>query len=55
MKTLLSLRFSELMRKIWNPKNFKGHVAPHEFIEAVSLASSLKFKRDDGAAGRFGG
>jgi glycosyltransferase involved in cell wall biosynthesis len=33
--------------KIWNPKNFKGHVAPHEFMEAVSLASNMRFKRDD--------
>ena len=46
-KLLLSVRFSELIRKIWNPKNFKGHVAPHEFMEAVSLASNMRFKRDD--------
>lgn len=32
---------------MWNPKNFKGHVAPHEFLEAVSLASQMRFKRDD--------
>jgi len=32
---------------MWNPKNFKGHVAPHEFMEAVSLASAQRFKRDD--------
>jgi U4/U6.U5 tri-snRNP-associated protein 2 len=33
-----------LMRKIWNPKNFKGHVSPHELMQAVSLASEKKFK-----------
>mmetsp|Transcript_4529 Transcript_4529/g.5614 ORF Transcript_4529/g.5614 Transcript_4529/m.5614 type:complete len:98 (+) Transcript_4529:558-851(+) len=38
-KDLLSLRFSQLLKKLWNPFNFKGHVSPHEFMEAVSVAS----------------
>ena len=31
-KHLLLVRFTELVRKIWNPKNFKGHVSPHELL-----------------------
>jgi U4/U6.U5 tri-snRNP-associated protein 2 len=29
-KSLLVQRFGELIRKIWNPKGFKGQVSPHE-------------------------
>ena len=43
----VSIRFSELIKKLWNPKNFKGHVSPHEFLEAVSIASNKRFKCDD--------
>ena len=32
------------MRKIWNPKNFKSHVSPHEVMQAITLASNGKFK-----------
>lgn len=32
-------RFGELIRKIWNPRNFKAHVSPHEMLQ-VSIASS---------------
>ncbi len=45
-KTLLSKRFSELIRKIWNPKNFKGHVSPHELLQAISIRSDKKFRLD---------
>lgn len=24
--------FSELIRKMWHPRNYKGHVSPHEFV-----------------------
>jgi U4/U6.U5 tri-snRNP-associated protein 2 len=41
---LLIQRFSELIRKIWSPYNFKGHVSPHEFMQAITLASSNRFK-----------
>ena len=33
-------RFGELMRKLWNPRNFKAHVSPHEMLQAVVLWSS---------------
>jgi len=34
---------SDLMRKIYNAKNFKGIVSPHEFFQAVGRASKKKF------------
>ena len=37
-------RLAELFRKIWNPKNFKSHVSPHEVMQAITLASNKKFK-----------
>lgn len=45
-KTLLSKRFSELIRKIWNPRNFKGHVSPHELLQAISIRSDKNFRLD---------
>lgn len=44
---MLSLRFSQLIKKLWNPFNFKGQVSPHEFMEAVSIASQKRFRSDD--------
>lgn len=44
MVGLLIQRVSELFRKIWNPKNFKGHVSPHEVMQAITLASNKMFK-----------
>lgn len=41
---ILATKLSELIRKIWNPRNFKGHVNPHEFVQALSDASSKLFK-----------
>lgn len=35
--------FAELVRKMWNPRLFKAQVSPHEFLQAVSLASNKKF------------
>jgi U4/U6.U5 tri-snRNP-associated protein 2 len=32
------------MKKIWNYKSFKGVVSPHEFLQAVTDASSKKFR-----------
>ena len=43
---LLSVKLGELLRKIWNPINFKGHVSPAEFMEAVSVCSQNRFKCD---------
>lgn len=51
-----SAKLSELVRKMWNPFNFKGHVSPVEFIEAVSIASGGKFKCDiKSSEAKFGG
>jgi U4/U6.U5 tri-snRNP-associated protein 2 len=43
---LLTLRLAQLMRKLWNPRAFKGQVAPHEFLLAVSAASGGRFSAD---------
>ncbi|KAG4072559.1 hypothetical protein HA402_004648 [Bradysia odoriphaga] len=37
-------RFGELMRKMWNPRNFKAHVSPHEMLQAVVLWSNKQFQ-----------
>ncbi|KAF3920579.1 hypothetical protein ABW21_db0200846 [Orbilia brochopaga] len=39
----LAQRFSILVRKIWNPRAFRGHVSPHELLQEISLRSSKKF------------
>ena len=55
-REIASLKLSELVRKLWNPVNFKGHVSPVEFMEAVSGASSGKFKCDIRSVdAKFGG
>ncbi|XP_031477343.1 uncharacterized protein LOC116248601 [Nymphaea colorata] len=43
-KSPLVHRFGELTRKIWHPKNFKGQVSPHEFLQAVMKASKKRFR-----------
>jgi len=35
--------FGELVRKICSSRNFKSHVSPHEFLQAVSNASDKRF------------
>lgn len=40
----VSLRLGELVRKIHNPNNFKGIVSPHEFLQAVGVASQKRFR-----------
>lgn len=37
------IRFGELLRKMWNTRNFKGQVSPHEFMQAVMKASEKRF------------
>lgn len=37
-------RFGELMRKLWNPRNFKAHVSPHEMLQSVVLWSNKRFQ-----------
>lgn len=39
----LLVRFGELIRKLWNTRNFKAHVSPHEMLQAVVLGSNKKF------------
>ena len=40
----MKYRFGELIRKLWNVKNFKAHVSPHEMLQAVVLCSKKKFQ-----------
>ncbi|EUR66869.1 hypothetical protein PFBG_04447 [Plasmodium falciparum 7G8] len=35
---------SDLIKKIYNPRNFKGVVSPHEFLQAVGIESNKNFK-----------
>ena len=35
--------FGELVRKLWSPRLFKGHVSPHELLQAISTASTKRF------------
>ena len=40
----LSQRFGELVRKLWNPRNFKAHVSPHEMLQSIVLCSKKRFQ-----------
>lgn len=42
--TELVRRFAALIRKLWNPRAFKGQVSPHEFLQEVSNASKGRFR-----------
>ena len=39
------LNLAELVRKLFNPKNFKGIVSPHEFLHAVATHSKNQSQR----------
>jgi len=41
---LLVTRYGELIRKLWNTKNFKAHVSPHEMLQSIVLCSKKKFE-----------
>ena len=41
---VLIQRFGDLMRKLWNPKNFRSHISPHEMLQAVVLCSKKRFQ-----------
>jgi len=43
-KSLLVRRFGELVCKMWNGRSFKGHVSPHELLQAVAHLSNKKFR-----------
>ncbi len=36
--------FGEFVRKVWNRRNFKPQVSPHEVLQAIGLASKKRFK-----------
>jgi len=42
--SILKLREKHVFRKLWNPKNFKAHVSPHEMLQAVVLCSKKEFQ-----------
>lgn len=42
--SVLVSRFGELIRKLWNAKNFKAHVSPHEMLQSVVDCSQKKFQ-----------
>ena len=44
--TVLAERWGELVRKIWNSRAFKGHVSPHELMQAVMTTSKKRFTID---------
>ncbi|EXJ65403.1 ubiquitin thiolesterase [Cladophialophora yegresii CBS 114405] len=39
----LPVRFSTLVRKLWNPRAFRSHVSPHELLQEIALRSSKRF------------
>ncbi|GAB7359221.1 hypothetical protein MBLNU230_g5880t1 [Neophaeotheca triangularis] len=41
--TEMAKRFGILMRKMWNPKAFKGHVSPHELLQEISLRTDKEY------------
>lgn len=41
--SLLLSTFGELIRKYFNPRNFKGHVSPHEILQVISILSNKQF------------
>lgn len=43
-KSHLVHTFGDLIRKMWDPRNFKSHVSPHELIQAVVRASNKRFQ-----------
>ncbi|KAF0978351.1 hypothetical protein FDP41_002866 [Naegleria fowleri] len=43
VKSRAVLLLRELLRKMWNPKSFKSHVNPHEFVQTI-LQNNKQFK-----------
>lgn len=42
--TELVTRLATLCKRLWNPRLFKAHVSPHEFLQEVGKRSAGKFK-----------
>jgi len=40
-------QFSLITRKIWNPRAFKGHVSPHEFLQQILSLTKNQFRIDE--------
>lgn len=40
-ESLLVSRFGEFVRKLWNPRAFKGQVSPHELMQVCGEGESL--------------
>lgn len=43
MSSPLLVTFSELVRKLWNTKAFKGQVSPHELLQTINNTSERKY------------
>ncbi|KAI8327913.1 hypothetical protein BC941DRAFT_364269 [Chlamydoabsidia padenii] len=43
-RSQLVTRFGSLVRKMWNPRAYKGQVSPHELLQEISSASGKRFK-----------
>ncbi|GAA5944655.1 mRNA splicing protein SAD1 [Sporobolomyces koalae] len=43
-ETELVKRFRMFLKKVWNPKQFKPQVSPHELLQQIDLDSKGKFK-----------
>ena len=39
----LPIRFSTLVRKLWNTRAFRAHVSPHELLQEITVRSSKRF------------
>ena len=42
-KSALVAEMGLFCRKLWNARNFKSHISPHEIFQAISVASKKKF------------
>jgi len=42
--SLVFEKFSEFVKKVWNPRNFKGHVSPNELMFAIAKTSNGRFR-----------
>ena len=42
----VAARLSELLRRMWNSRAFKGHVSPHELLRCVQDTTAGKFRLD---------
>jgi len=42
-RSVLPHRFGDFVRKVWNPKNFRGQVSPHELMQSITVLSKKRF------------